>query len=271
MSARTYTRAFSTLGCVELTLDEAFALAARHGLDAVELRGLGGSLDVPAWLAKTYATPDAFAAHARRSPTRIVALDTSLRLIGNTAADRDAFLQFIPWAEAAGIPRLRVFDGGGKSLTDAELADALATLAWWNALRRDKGWSTELMIETHDALITTAAIRRFIAAAPAGTALLWDAHHTWKQAGESPADTWAAIRAHVVHIHVKDSVPQPAGNHPYTYVPPATGDFPMAELRDALARDAYAGPVSLEWERFWNQALAPLDAALTSAAKHAWW
>ena len=274
MSSRTYTRAFSTLGCVELTLDETFALAARHGLAAVELRGLGGSLDVPAWLAKTYGTPEAFAAHARRSPIRIAALDTSLRLIGNTAADREAFLQFIPWAEAAGIPRLRVFDGGGKALTDAELADALATLTWWNALRRDKGWSTDLMIETHDALITTAAIRRFIAAAPAGTALLWDANHTWKQAGEPPADTWAAIRPHVVHIHVKDSIPQPAASpagNSYTYVPPATGGFPMAALRDALARDSYAGPVSLEWERFWNPALAPLDAALASAAAHNWW
>ncbi|MDF3058302.1 MAG: sugar phosphate isomerase/epimerase [Rariglobus sp.] len=268
---RPYLRAFSTLGCVELTLDESFALASRHGLDAVELRGVGGSLDVPAWLAHTYGSPEDFAAHARRSPVRIAALDTSLRLIGNSAADREAFLHFIPWAEALGIPRLRVFDGGGKALTEAELAQALDTLAWWNAHRRTQGWHTDLMIETHDALVTTPAIRRFLAAAPAGTSLLWDAHHTWRQGGEKPADTWNAIRSAVVHIHVKDSTAVPSGRHPYTYVPPGGGEFPMTALRDVLQRDAYAGPVSLEWERHWHPALATLETALTAAHETAWW
>ncbi|MBC8040183.1 MAG: sugar phosphate isomerase/epimerase, partial [Opitutaceae bacterium] len=245
---RPYARAFSSLGCVELTLDETFALAARHDLDAVELRGLGGSLDVPAWLAQTYGDPETFAAHARRSPVRVVAFDTSLRLIGNTPTDRDTFLEFIPWAEALGVPRLRVFDGGSKAgLTEEHLAQALDTLSWWNALRRDKGWRTDLMIETHDALTTTPAIRRFLAAAPANTGILWDTHHTWCIGGENPVDTWNAIRASVVHIHVKDSTPTPSARHPYTYVPPGQGRFPMSTVIEALRRDGYAGPVSLEW------------------------
>ena len=270
--SRPYPLCFSSLGCVELTLDETFALASRHNLDAVELRGLGGSLDVPAWLAQTYGDPETFAAHAARSPVRIAALDTSFRLIGNTPADRDAFLQFIIWAEAAGIPRLRVFDGGGKAgLTEADLAEALGTLSWWNTLRSEKGWRTDLMIETHDALTTTPALLRFLTAAPAGTGILWDTHHTWRIGGENPADTWAAIRSSVVHLHVKDSVSAPADRHPYTYVPPGQGEFPMSGLRDALTRDACTVPVSLEWERHWHPKLAPLDEALASAADRRWW
>lgn len=272
MAFRSYSRAFSTLGCVDLPLDEVFALASRHELDAVELRGLGGSLDVPAWLAQTYGSPEEFVVQAGRSPVRIAALDTSLRLIGNTADQREEFLQFIPWAEALGVPRLRVFDGGGKALTDTELGQALETLAWWNALRRQNGWRTDLMIETHDALITTPAILRLVAAAPKGTAaLLWDAHHTWRQGGESPAETWQAIKASVVHVHVKDSIAAPSDRHAYTYVPPGEGEFPMRELRDALERDTYAGAVSLEWERHWHPKLAPLNEALTSATRHHWW
>lgn len=271
MPPRPYARTFSTLGCVELTLDEAFDLASRHGLDAIELRGVGGSLDVPVWLAQTYGSPEDFAAHARRSSIRIVGLDTSLRLISNSGADREEFLQFIPWAEALGVPRLRVFDGGGKALTDAELDQALATLAWWNTLRRKNGWITDLMIETHDALITTPAIRRFLDAAPAGTSLLWDAHHTWRQGGEAPADTWNAIHPAVVHIHVKDSASIPSGRHPYTYVPPGHGAFPMTALRDILQRDAYTGAVSLEWERHWHPTLAPLEDALAAANVSSWW
>lgn len=268
---RSYLRAFSSLGCVELTLDETLALAFRHGLDAVELRGLGGSLDVPAWLASTYGSPEAFADSVSASTIRIVALDTSLRLIGNTPADREAFLQFIPWAEAIGIPRLRVFDGGAKSLTDADLAQALETLSWWNALRRENGWRTDLMVETHDALITSPALQRFLTAAPADTALLWDSHHTWRQGGENPVDTWQTVRAHTVHIHVKDSLPIPSGRLSYTYQPPGQGDFPMADLRAALAADDYRGPLSLEWERHWHPSLVTLDTALASAADHQWW
>ena len=272
MSTRPYARAFSSLGCVELTLDETFALASRHQLDAVELRGLGGSLDVPAWLAQTYGDPETFSAHARRSPVRVIAFDTSLRLIGNTPADRDAFLQFIPWAEALGVPRLRVFDGGLKSgLTDEHLAQALETLSWWNELRRDKGWRTDLMIETHDALTTTPAIRRFLAAAPAGTGILWDTHHTWRIGGENPVETWAAIRTAVVHIHVKDSVGIPSERNPYTYIPPGQGEFAMPPVLDALRRDAYTGPVSLEWERHWHPKLVPLEDALVSASTKNWW
>jgi sugar phosphate isomerase/epimerase len=268
---RSFLRAFSTLGCVDLPLEDAFALASRHGIDAVELRGIGGSLDVPAWLAQTYGTPEKFAAYAARSPVRIAALDTSLRLIGNSAADREALLQFIPWAEAAGVSRLRVFDGGSRALTDSELQQALDTLAWWNNLRRENGWRADFMIETHDALITTAAINRFLAAAPAGTALLWDAHHTWRQGGENPAETWNAIHPAVVHIHVKDSITVSSGDHPYTYVLPGCGEFPMAALRNVLQRDAYSQHVSLEWERHWHPALAPLHDALVSATTHRWW
>ncbi|MET0263923.1 MAG: TIM barrel protein, partial [Rariglobus sp.] len=259
------------LGCVELTLDEIFALASRHQIDAVELRGVGGSLDVPDWLAKTYGSPEAFADHARRSPIRIAALDTSFRLIDNTPADREALLQFIPWAEALGIPRLRVFDGGGKTLPPEDLQRALDTLAWWNDLRRQKGLSTDLMIETHDALITTPAMLSFLAAAPAGTGLLWDSHHTWKQGGELPTDTWQAIQKHVVHIHVKDSASIPSGRNAYTYKPPGQGEFPIAPLIAALQQSAYKGPVSLEWERHWHPTIAPLEEALASATDHRWW
>ena len=268
---RAYTRAFSSLGCVELTFDEILALALNYGLDAVELRGLDGSLDIPACLAQAYDSPEAFADHTRRSCVRVISFDTSLRLIGNTPADRHAFLQFIPWAEALGVPRLRIFDGGRKTLTDEDLAEALDTLVWWNSLRREKGWRTDLMIEAHDALVSTPAIRSFLAAAPSGTSLLWDAHHTWRKGGETFADTWGAIRDTVVHIHVKDSVTILSGGHPYAYVLPGQGEFPMSALLDILRRDSFTGPVSFEWERLWHPELPSLRDALTSASNNHWW
>ena len=263
-----YSRTYSSLGSPELNLEETLALAARHGLPGVELRALAGTIDLPAYFAATYGTPENLAAKLRAQPVKILALDTSLKLAENTPAQRADFLKFLPWAEALGVPRLRVFDGGKAA--DAATHRAMAdTVAWWRAQRAEHGWRADLMVETHDALFTAASILGFLAMAP-GTGILWDTHHTWKKGGEDPLVTWRAIRPHVVHVHVKDSVSIPGGKHPFSYRLPGDGEFPMAPLREVL-RAEYDGPMSLEWERLWHPDLAPVDDALTAATQRGWW
>jgi len=259
---------FTTLGCPDLTLEQAMALAAKHHLAAIELRSLGGTLELPSYLAKTYGTPQKLAAGLAGAPVKVIAFDTSLKMIGNTPADREAFLQFVPWAEALGAKWLRTFDGG-KTADAAEVAEAAATMKWWRELRAKNGWKCDIMVETHDAFVTTPAILRFLAAAP-GAPILWDTHHTWKKGGEDPVATWRAIKAHVVHVHVKDSISVPVLKYSYTYVLPGTGEFPMKPIISVL-RAEYQGAVSLEWEKVWHPYLAPLDEALTAAGKNQWW
>ena len=130
-----YTRTFSSLGCPELSLGEALALAARHGLPAIELRSLSGTVDLVALFTQTHGTPEHLAAHVKSAPAGIVSLDTSFHLIGdNNEARRREFLEFLPWAEALGVRWLRVFDGGNAP-TEAQLAEAAATVRWWRDLR----------------------------------------------------------------------------------------------------------------------------------------
>ncbi len=270
MNSPVWTRAFSTLGCVEHTLEDAILLAKRHGLGAIELRGIAGSLDVPGQLEKTFGTPEKLLRFLEGCGVCICSMDTSLKLIGNTGEDRDDFRRYLPWAEALGVRHLRVFDGG-ENLDDGELNQALDTLSWWNELRRSEGWQTDVMIETHDALVRTPATLRFLAHAPVHTNLLWDTHHTWRLGGEEIEVTWDAIRSRVVHIHVKDSISRPSARRSFTYVPPGQGEFAMTTLQELLARDGYTGAVSLEWERHWYPELASLDDALTSATTSQWW
>ena len=262
-------KAFSSLGCPDFTLEETLALAARRGIAAVELRTLGGTTDLPGYLARTHGSPAALAGRLRSRPGRILALDTSLGLAAPSAADREAFLAFVPWAEALGVPWLRVFDAG-RPPPETWFADAVATMQWWRDERRRHGWRTDVMIETHDALLTADAVRRFCAAVP-GAAILWDAHNTWREGGAGPVAMWRAIRPHVVHLHVKDSVSRPSGRHPYTFVLPGEGEFPMASLLEALRAGNYAGAISLEWERKWHPELPPLEDALRSAEERNWW
>ena len=263
-----YVRAFSSLGCPGSSLDEVLTLAARHQVAAVELRSLGGTLDLSAYFAKLHRSPAALADRLRDSPVRIAAFDTGLHLVDPAPGEREKFLEFLPWAEALGVRWLRVFDGG-KSAGTEELARAAEAMDWWRTTRRAHGWQADLMIETHDSLFTAGAIGRFLALVP-DAAILWDSHHTWKRGGEDPVVTWQAIKSQVVHIHVKDSVSRPGANHPYTYVLPGTGEFPMTALRQVLHAE-YSGPLSLEWEKLWHPALPSLDEALNAATERGWW
>jgi sugar phosphate isomerase/epimerase len=257
-----YQRAISTLGCGTLTLDEAATLARRHGLDGLELRALGGRLDLPGWFEEQFTVPATLASPTARDGLRVVALDSSFKLVGSAEEDRIDLLRFVPWAEALGVKHLRVFDGGRNRYDAVETAEALATLAWWRQLRAEHHWTVDLMVETHDSLLTSGQIVR-LADAAGGVPLLWDAHHTWHTGAENPVETWEAIRRQVVHVHVKDSL---AGH----YVLPGDGQFPMAALRPRLAAE-FSGVVSLEWERWWHPGLPPLEAALATAARRSWW
>ncbi len=262
-------RCFSSLGCPDLTLDETLALASKRGIEAVELRSLGGTVELHDYFAKKFGTPENLAVQVRASGVRVVALNASMHLAGATEAQRHQLEAFAPWADALGARWLRVFDGKAAD-DDATFSDARATLQWWRALRTLRGWSCDVMIETHDSLFTGEKIRHFLAAAP-GTAILWDAHHTWRKGSEDPLTTWQAIRESVVHVHVKDSVGLPSARHPFTYTLPGDGVFPIAPLLGALHADNFSGPVSLEWEKLWHPYLPPLDEALRVASDRDWW
>jgi sugar phosphate isomerase/epimerase len=248
-------RCFSTLGCAELGLDEVIALAWRHKIDVIELRALGGTLDLPGYFSDEFCTPDKLAKHILTAGVPVTALDTSLMLNGSTDLEwMETIEAFLPWAEAMGGVDLRVFDG---SKTNDETSTTIMAdrVDWWQQLRARSGWQSDIMIEIHDSLFTAAANLALIAKAPAAR-ILWDSHHTWKRGGEDPVTTWRAIATHVVHIHVKDSISMPSARHPFTYVLPGEGEFPTGPIMELLGKE-YAGVVSLEWEKLWHPYLPP--------------
>ncbi|WP_245458950.1 MULTISPECIES: TIM barrel protein [unclassified Rhizobium] len=261
--------AFSTLGCAEFELEEALGLAARRGLDAIEIRALGGTIDLSAYFTDRFGFPAGLAKALKASPVSVCAFNTSLRLVGATSQAKEEFLRYLPWAEAAGVRSLRVFDGG-ETGDEGEIAEALSTLQWWRETARREGFRADMIIETHDFLALPDAIPRFLEMAP-DCALLWDTHHTWRKGGQDPVETWKQVRNNTRHLHVKDSISKPGPRLPYSYVLPGEGEFPMAALRAVLAADAYAGVMSLEWERLWHPDLPPLDLALQSAQHNEWW
>jgi sugar phosphate isomerase/epimerase len=260
-----YLRAVSTIGCPDATLDQALTIAASNHLDGIELRTLESTTDLPALFAARFGTPDTLAKRLAAAKVRVVALGTSFRLGEPADGDFDALLAFAPWADAIGAKWLRVFDGRQR-----EQSTRFHAVRWreWSAFRARKGWRCELMVETHDSLVTGSKVLAFLDHAPQA-AILWDTHHTWRVGQEDPVVTWDAIHRHVVHIHVKDSV-QTADTAGFRYVLPGAGLFPMTAIKPILQAE-FRGFVSLEWERQWHPALPPLAAALEAAAHSKWW
>ena len=255
-----YRRGFSSLGCGELNLAEISALATRFDIRDLELRVISGRLDLPAWFAETGL--DAASEFLASAGQRVIVLGTSVRLFEGTKG-LDELRAFARLARRLGCPWLRIFDGGLRNQPPRDAAGwqpALDLLAAWRDERAASGWTCDVLIETHDALVTNASVVELAARAQDGLNILWDSHHTWAVGGEPIADTWRTLRPWIRHIHVKDSAPAADGKR--AYVLPGHGDFPFAELDALLRSDAYDGVLSLEWERHWHPHLPALPAAL---------
>lgn len=253
------TLAFSTLGCGQLELSEVLDLAERRGIAAVELRTLGGGTDILAYLRRRFRSPEKLESVVQAKNIEIVSIDTSVNAIGASSADRSMLIDLVPWVDASGAKRIRVFDGG-HSGDESEVVLAVELIDWWTAMKNDGGWQADLVIETHDVLAKPDALQRFLDRSPNGQ-ILWDTHHTWKDGGEGPARTMERLRGRTSHLHVKDSVVGLRSDG-FRYVPPGTGDYPFDELLEAIERHAFDGVVSLEWERHWYPDLPPLEFAL---------
>src|SRR5215217_1624553 len=94
------TAAFSTLGCGDLGIDEVLAFARQRGIPAVELRTLGGTNDILAYLSRRFEHTDEFRTLIRGSGILVASLDTSVDAINASAADRDGLRRLLPWIEA---------------------------------------------------------------------------------------------------------------------------------------------------------------------------
>ena len=259
------------MGCTELTLPQVLSLANQFSIDCLELRSLENRIDLPAYLAEQPGGLSAIRTSLDRHPARV--LGTSFKLVGDTEAGRTTLLAFAQLAEQIGTPYLRIFGGGtwGTALTDENYRQAVEVLNWWQEQRKKNKWQVEILIETHDAFSATPPLLKLFELLGRTHPIIWDSHHTWRLAGETPADTWNHLKPHTRHVHIKDSILKPSARHPYTYVLPGTGEMPARQVLDLLQKDNFNGAVSLEWEKMWHPYLTQIQDALSACQKEKWW
>jgi sugar phosphate isomerase/epimerase len=273
LEPRSWRWCFSTLGCSDLALEEICALAREFGIAGIELRGIEGRLDLPDYAAERNFTRERVRALCQENRTRLVVAGSSVKLTDASDQARAELLKFGGWAEAWGIPYLRVFGGGkwGEALSGADYRQAAERVLWWREQRHQRGWHVDLLLETHDAFSASVPCLRLNEHLEHPLSLIWDSHHTWRIGGESIESTWKQLQPWIRHVHLKDSVDRPSARHPYTYVLPGAGQMPMSEVLGLLDTEGFGEFVSLEWERQWHPYLEPLRRALEELVKQPWY
>lgn len=263
---------FSSLGCPDLTLVEAVSLARKYGLTSLELRTLGGSMDLPGYLAGIRGGWESTASYLLEQGMQVRVLGTSLKLSENSEKERAEFLGYARLAEALSAPYLRVFGGGlwPTPLGEDAWNQAIETCLWWQRIKEEVGFKCELLLETHDAFSGSSPCLELMDRLGSPLHLIWDSHHTWRLGGEMPQVSWERLQAHVRHIHFKDSIEVPSARHPFTYVLPGSGEMPVEEFWAVLEAGHYDGVVSLEWEKKWHPYLPDLQEALEACMWKGW-
>jgi len=217
------------MGCPDLSLEQTLELAQRFHVSSIEIRSLENQIDLPAYFTQRQLKPEAIAQLCADFSVSITALNPSLKITSSQAEWTATLKALAPWLEGAQIPKVRVFDGPATDGWEAYLKTCAQRADFWKTLKADNGWNFDLIIETHDSLLSGQQIESFSRCTSNAFQILWDAHHTWRKGGEALEVTWAQCKPYTTHIHIKDSEDRPSARHPFTYTAFGTSMSPYSE------------------------------------------
>ncbi len=253
----------STLGDPAASLDEWMDLCAKWGFSEIELRVLDGSQDLEGTLTRHFGSPAGFAKAVQNRPARIAVMSASLRLANENPDHRAEFLSYAAWAEAAGVPWLRVFDKCGPqvSWTDEEWAVAARQFRWLREQREQNKWKADIIIEAHNAFFNPRTYERFCEMIGEEPPIIFDIGHAVRGLGvEGAFDAWREMAPLAPRVHFKDvAPPNPDG---VKHCLPGHGIVPLKDFYKVLSESAPQPVVVFEWERFWQPKLPSLHEAL---------
>lgn len=246
----------STLACPNWSLPQIVGAASAHGVQGIDLRGIGPEIDVTKidlFDSQIDSTIELLQQHGVEVPC----INTSIALV-TTAAERwemmlDECQRSARLAGRLGTPFLRIFGGAApKGMTRAQ-AVSLARRRLGQLAKMCAAHHCQVLIETHDDWATSREVRELLSDfAPTQIGVLWDVEHPYRR-GEHPSDT-ASLTPYIRHVHIKDSVRESGPSIPRLL---GEGELPLEDVMNALRRINYDGWICLETEKRWHPQDAP--------------
>ena len=266
-TSRSLTVGFSTLGCPTWDWSKILDFARAHDFSAFELRGLLGTMDLPA---RPEFQPDRIAQSKRevaRKNLKIACVSSSAELHHADPEKRKQQLadakRFIDLAGALGAPYVRVFGNkidGPRELVIARVASGLQELGSYSGER-----GVTVLIESHGDFTDSPTLSEILKRADSpSVGVLWDAHHTFVSGKEDPQFTVQKLGRYIRHTHLKDSVPAADGRR---YVLTGRGEVPVRKQVEVLAATSYTGCYTFEWEKVWHPDLEEPEIAFPDFAE----
>lgn len=261
--------AFSTLGCPHWELERIAQAARAYGYAAVELRAIGGDLDLlkrPEFQTGTVETTRRWLADQNLS---ICCVDTSCTFDSRDADERrkqvEVALRHAELAAALGAPLIRIFpDKIQTGATRNETRDNIA--ACLHEVAQHAPCGVRVALETHGDFARgyiAAEIMRL--ANHPNVALIWDVANS-VAAGDSIEESARGVGPYLAHVHLRDARAVKGHEH-WLPVLAGRGGVSFTDAVNALRRLPYDGYVSFEWEKYWHPEIEEPEVALPDFVK----
>ncbi len=200
--------AFSTLGCPDFDWPDIYSMAKDLGFDGIEIRGLGK--DIFAIQAQPFTGEQLSNTINKLASLRLeipcLSSGCCLKFADKAEENHSEIVQYIELAAKLKTPYIRVLaDLEPHPTGEVDDEVVLRALQRLVPIAEDKG--VTLLVETNGVYADTRRLCTLLDHITSDVVgALWDMHHPYRFAGESPGKTVANLGAYIKYVHVKDSV-----------------------------------------------------------------
>ena len=260
--------AFSTLGCPNWELERIAHAAHAFGYEGVELRALGGDLDL---LNRPEFRPEAVSSTRQwfcEQGLSVCCVDSSCTFDSVDKDERrrqiEIAIRYCDLATKLGAPLMRVFPdripaGATREQTRDNIAASLKQVA------ESCPDSVRVALETHGDFARAGAAAEIVKlAAHSNVVVIWDVANALN-AGDSIEESAAGVSPYLAHVHLRDARNVPGREH-WQPVLAGRGDVSFESAVDELHRLEYDGYICFEWEKYWQPDIEDPEIALPDFA-----
>ena len=250
---------FSTIACPDYSWVDIYSMAKDLGFDGIEIRGMGD--DFAAYKAMPFTE-----ANRPKTMAKLKALNIEIPCLSSGCClknrEREAetieeLTEYCKLAQQINAPYIRVL-ADLEAAPNGEVDDAYVAQQLRKLAPIAEEYDVTLLVETNGVYSDTRRLRALLDNVGSHKiAALWDMHHPYRFAGESPEQTVANLGERIKYVHTKDSVME---DGKVVYKMMGEGDLPIQEMIEALKSIQYTGYISLEWVKLWMPNL--LDAGV---------
>ncbi len=242
--------AFSTLGCPDFSWTDIYSMAKDFGFDGIEIRGLGN--EISAVQAQPFTLAQIPQTVKRLSDLRLqipcLSSSSCLKFAEKANENHEELVQYIELASQLGTPYVRIL-ADMEPQPNGEVDDNIVFDALQRLIPIAEENGVTLLIETNGVYSDTARLCKLLNQVESdAVAALWDLHHPYRFAGETPSQTVQNLGAYIKYVHIKDSIVE---NGTIQYRVMGEGDLPIDSMILALNSIKYDGYISLEWGKHW--------------------